>query len=213
MVIPLILSAVACNDDSPLPTEPSPTKDATLLPVFFLPQVNADWSWAAASSMAMVFHSGGNIPQCMLATIRAAQTAVDCCGLPSDVCYGVPSVSEIIDVINAGVTAGDLGAATGGTEGDYDSSALVYGFTAVSTGPLAQGELEEYINNRRPIVMRLDGLAQPHHAVIYGYDLDGDLFIHDPQFGSFTVPYTQTFDYAGTALTWTDTIIVSRQTL
>ena len=210
IAVPLIFSTIACDDDSSLPTMPAASTGTSILPVYYQPQTTQDWSWAAASAMAMVFHSGGNIYQCMLASARANQTGVNCCAVPADACYGVPSVSEVVDAISGGITAGDYGVAG---QGGLEASDVVYAFAATSMGPLDMDEVESIIGERRPIIVRFDGSFPGHHAVIYGYDEEGQLLIHDPAFGSFTVPYGTTFSYTGQVFTWTDTIIVVRQSL
>ena len=60
------------------------------------------------------------------------------------------------------------------------------------------------------MILAYQGSFSGHVVVIYGYDdsiaQSPYLFIHDPYFGSFYVPYSQSQLYSGSSF-WVDTIL------
>lgn len=64
--------------------------------------------------------------------------------------------------------------------------------------------VKSYINNGMPLIPGYSGSFMGHVVVLYGYDSKGNVYIHDPYYGSFVVPYASSFSYNGN-LYWNKT--------
>jgi hypothetical protein len=72
-------------------------------------------------------------------------------------------------------------------------------------GPISFQSVQSEINAGRPVIVAYRGSFAGHVVIIYGYDANGKVYIRDPLFGSFVVPYGTSFSYGG-QLIWSDTI-------
>ena len=63
------------------------------------------------------------------------------------------------------------------------------------------------IDNGNPFIAGYQGSFSGHVVVIYGYDVYQNLYIHDPYFGSFIVPFTNTFSYNQGSMYWAKSFI------
>ena len=70
---------------------------------------------------------------------------------------------------------------------------------------LSFAEVKRQIDQGRPIVVFYTGSFIGHFVLAYGYDASGRIYIHDPVYGTFAVPYGLTFSYQG-RLGWGATI-------
>ncbi len=65
--------------------------------------------------------------------------------------------------------------------------------------------VQSEINAGRPIIVAYRGSSAGHVVIIHGYDAQRNVYIHDPLYGSFVVPYGNSFSYGGQFI-WSDTI-------
>jgi len=71
--------------------------------------------------------------------------------------------------------------------------------------PLKMDEVKAEIDSGRPIIVVYRESFAGHVVLIYGYDDDDNLYVHDPYYGSVVVPYGNTFSYSGRMI-WAETI-------
>ena len=156
-------------------------KDYKILTVQAARQQTQVWCWAASIEMVANYF-GTAIGQCQTVTL-GYNNYYDCCAYPS-YCLTTAGEQDIITILSR------LGI----------SSYYV-------PGALAWGDVVNEINNSRPIIMTYRNSFSGHVVVIYGYDsLNRILYIHDPYYGSFEVPYASTFTYNG-SLGWSGSIM------
>jgi hypothetical protein len=156
--------------------------DTKVLGVPAIPQLTQVWCWAASSEMVLTYFNKP-APQC---SIVSYWTNLPCCPYGNGVqgCYiGAPSIAMIANAIQVG------------------------GVGALQTGaPLTFAQVKEAIATNHPVVMGYSGSFSGHVVVLHGYDAAGNIYINDPLYGSFVVPYATSGLYSGAAL-WTDSII------
>lgn len=73
--------------------------------------------------------------------------------------------------------------------------------------PLSFITLQQNINKGMPLIAAYQGSFSGHVVVIYGYDKYGNIYIRDPYYGSFIVPYSATFLYNMGSMVWSRTFI------
>ncbi len=163
------------NGNGPLP--PAITRKVLAVPL--VGQQTEVWCWAAASEMIFRYYSVGTT-QCRILT---AWVGVDCCNYPTYCRYTAPTV-EFIQQTLYGI-------------GGIRSRAI--------PRALAFHELKSEIDQGRPLIIGYQGSFAGHVVVVYGYDSAGNIYIRDPYYGSFVVPYGSTFVYSG-QMYWAATI-------
>jgi hypothetical protein len=145
------------------PTTPQPPVTQKLLNVPYVGQPqNSQWCWAACSEM--VLRSANRTgTQCQILSVK---WNADCCSFPQ-YCN------------------------TAGTFQDMIGAWQYFGnFTGTTTGPLSFSQVTQVIDSGRPFVISYQGQTFVGHVVVcYGYDIQGNVYIHDPVYGSFVVPY------------------------
>ena len=166
----------ACSESSS-PTEPSGT-GGRILTVSFVAQQTPVWCWAAVSEMVFRYYGRG-ATQCQ---ILSGWFGANCCSSPGS-CQTTGSIPAIQQTLLA----------FGGISSSY------------FPGPLTLQAVASEIDGGRPIIAAYRGSFSGHVVVIYGYDPAGNLYIHDPFYGSFVVPYAASFTYGG-QLVWAETI-------
>jgi len=77
--------------------------------------------------------------------------------------------------------------------------------SSLKLGPLSLRQIKEEISLGRPVVISYSGSFSGHVVVVFGYDALGNIHVHDPYYGTFTVPYGASFAYAG-HMRWASTI-------
>jgi PKD repeat protein len=127
-------------------------------------------AWAASVEMVLR-HNGIEQSQCQVAMTRLN---LDCCARP-DECNVGTSVEDIRDAF-------------------YRSGSLQ---SEMQVGAMALDDVRKEIAQGRPIVAMFTNGTYGYTEVIYGYDNYDNLYVHDPQSYSYTIPY-QSFIYQGT---------------
>ena len=152
-----------------------------MLPLYLVLQQTQVWCWAATSEMWLRYE-GLPGTQCEMASFWLG---APCCPFGNQIaqCYQTaPSMRAIQDVLLfGGLTTQHLQRA------------------------LTLAELKAELDARRPVMAGYQGSFGGHVVMIYGYDTQDRIMIHDPYYGTFLVPYAQTMSYAGTML-WSDTL-------
>ncbi|MDE0158860.1 MAG: C39 family peptidase [Candidatus Dadabacteria bacterium] len=175
LLIAAVSLSLLAGCEWPQPTPPR------VLDVPLVRQETEVWCWAATSEMIFRYYGSG-LSQCEILSRWVGQ---DCClfrGNP--ICFqAAPSLATIRQTL---VAFGGL------------SSVEV-------SRPLSLDEIKEEIEADRPIIAAYANTFSGHVVVIYGYDAQGNVYIRDPYFGSFTVPYGATFVYGGDKI-WSQTI-------
>jgi len=164
-------------------TMPPSLEDATLLPVAFQPQLTQVWCWSASVSMVLSYY-GAPVAQC---EIVSNTVLLDCCAFPQAAC----------------VTTGPVPAMLGALQ--YHAAL----FPGLAGRPLSFAEVKAQIDAGRPMIALYSGSFSGHAVVIFGYDDQGNIAIHDPNAGTLLVPHAVTFVYGG-QLIWADTIVMGR---
>jgi len=184
LVVVVGLGVPACE---PYPSEPSfdplpppQAQPARELPVPFVAQQTPVWCWAAVSEMVFRYYGRG-AAQCQVLT---GWVGGDCCRAPG-LCMAAAPTMEVIQQ-------------------------TLYGFAGLRSlragAPLPFEAVVREIDAGRPLIVAYRGSFSGHVVVVYGYDLrTGTVSIHDPFYGTFHVPYSQTFAYKGQLL-WIDTL-------
>jgi peptidase C39-like protein len=177
LLLLLFLLALACSEGGESPTEPSGSNDR-VLSVPLVPQQTPVWCWAAASEMIFRYYGRG-ATQCQILSVGYQQ---DCCSFPQ-FCQTTASIPAIQQTLF--------------TFGGLRSTWI--------PGPISLAAVAAEIDSGRPIIVAYRGSFSGHVVVIYGYDSNGNVFIRDPFYGTFKVPYGASFSYNG-QLFWSDTI-------
>ena len=179
LVIGASLLCIFCSDDSP--TEIESPGQGRVLSVPFAAQQTQVWCWAAVSEMILRYYNRP-IAQCQ---ILSNWYQGDCCTFPQ-FCLTTASITQIQQTL----AGHGLGSA-------YLGRALTF------------SEISSEIDLSQPIIVAYNGSFTGHVVIIYGYDPDGFVYIHDPYYGIFQrVPYGATFSYGG-QLRWSETILES----
>ena len=165
-----------CSSNGPPPPPPPPTEKVLDVPM--VAQQTEVWCWAAVTEMIFRYYNVGTT-QC---NILSEWTGVDCCSY-SNLCLH-PAPVEVIQ-----------------------RTLAAYGIRSqVINRGLSLSEVKYEIDQGRPIVVFYIGSSFVGHFVLaYGYDSSGNIYIHDPIYGTFSVPYGLTFSYQG-RLGWGATI-------
>ena len=178
ILMPVLL--IGCPDPAPSP-DLSPDYDheaARYLNVNLSRQQSQVWCWAAAIEMVSSYYGNG-AAQC---STLSYWYGADCCTY-SYYCQ------------------------TTGTEYQIQSSLSALGVSSTYLrAPLTLQQSMSEIDNGRPFIMYYYGSFSGHVVVAFGYNSEKNtLFIHDPYYGTFEVPYGQSFSYGG-GLTWRQTL-------
>lgn len=158
------------------------TQDAVILPVPPVPQLTQVWCWAATSEMVLTYFGKAGA-QC---DIVSFWTQLPCCPYGNGVsgCYvGAPTVQAIANAIQLG-----------GVSAQVVNSALTY------------QEVVQEISANHPIIIAYQGSFAGHVVVLHGFDSQSNVYIHDPMYGTFVVPYAVSGLYNGAAY-WSQSII------
>lgn len=162
-----------------------------MLPVNYQYQQTQSWCWAATSSMICYYYERP-AQQCQIVGLFMNY---NCCGNPYP-CLNRPGQLYEIQQLFGTV-----------------------GLTSNLGGPLSFDQIQSEIDAGRPVIVAYTGSFAGHVVVIDGYrkmqdmflgcvdvgELSSEVFIKDPYYGEFTVPYGLSFSYSGT-MTWTSTI-------
>lgn len=157
---------------------PASSNTKTALPVSLAPQQTEVWCWAAVIEMVSSYY-GNHAYQCQTLSYWYG---ADCCNFPG---YCV----------------------TAGTDYQIQESLNQLGMSSTfNYSPLSWNQVVNEIDAGRPFIIFYQGSFSGHVVVVYGYDSSRQtMLIHDPYFGSFEVPYGQTFTYNG-SLYWARTL-------
>jgi hypothetical protein len=140
------------------------------------------WCWAAATEMVRGY-LGYPVEQC---EVVSAWTAFNCCPPLAQQCFvAAPS----IEYVDAAIDVGPV-----------ETQLYYY--------PLNFDAVRYEIDLGHPIVIGYSGSFSGHVVVLFGYDDSGNVYIHDPNAGTFVVPYGTANLYAGSAV-WSHSIVVS----
>lgn len=172
----------ACSEGDFSPTEPTgggpQGGTQTVLSVPLVLQQTPVWCWAAVSEMVFRYYRTG-FEQCQ---ILSAWYRAPCCGAASQFCQTTASIEVIRETLGG------------------------FGIRSIHfPGPISFQAVQSEINAGRPIIVAYRGSSAGHVVVIHGYDARGNVYIRDPLFGSFVVPYGNSFSYGGQYI-WADTI-------
>ncbi|MCB9884650.1 MAG: C39 family peptidase [Planctomycetes bacterium] len=165
-------------------TGAGPGPNAVRLQIPFRGQQTAVWCWAATAEMVLTY-SGNPIPQCQMVSNWAH---LPCCSIPLAACaFAAPSIEFIQQTL------------------------FFEGLASQRAGrALSFSEVRENVLQGRPMILCYQGSFGGHVVVVYGYDdtSPGDpyIFVHDPFYGSFYVPYATSGLYSGSSV-WVDTIV------
>lgn len=140
------------------------------------------WCWAAVSEMILQYDAHV-IDQCQIVGAYLGYYNNECCYYPQ-YCQTTAPIETIQRALF------------------YYGGMMSYLYPSALT--FDQVVLE--IDAGRPIVAGYTGSFIGHVVIIYGYDAKGQLYIHDPSYGSLVVPYASTFTYGG-QLYWSATIM------
>ncbi len=169
--------AFACDELDSL-TGPEEPGAGRVLSVSLARQQTDVWCWAAVSEMVLRYY-GQQVAQCQ---ILSGWYRGDCCAFP-----GLCRTTAPIAVIQETLFAFGVGSS-------YLPRALTF------------EELAFELDAGRPIIIAYRGSFAGHVVVLYGYDPDGFVYIHDPFFGTFRrVSYGNSFSYNG-QLFWSETL-------
>lgn len=159
-------------------------KDSIRLGVPFIAQQTQVWCWAATSEMVVKHVRGPTAPsQCQM---LSAWFQGDCCSFPQLCAVAAPNLQVIQQTL-------------------YGAGGVT---SQLRGGPLTFAEAQAELDAGRPMIAAYAGAFNGHVVVIYGCDSGGNLYIHDPYYGSFTVPFHDSLTYGsvGNTLVWYDTI-------
>ena len=165
------------NSEGSSPTEPGPSGSRRILAVPYVSQQTPVWCWAAVSEMVFRYYRRPGT-QC---EILSAWFHFNCCAA-AQYCLSTASIQQIRETLGANGLRS----------------------TAVA-GPVPFQVLAAEIDAGRPLILGYRGSFAGHVVVLYGYDQANNVYIHDPYYGSFVVPYGASFSYGGQLL-WSDTI-------
>ncbi len=177
-----IISIFSCGtDDSGAYQQFAPDyshPSAYVLDVPYYPQQTEVWCWAAVIEMVSDYN---NVRALQCVTLQYWY-GYDCCNYPS-YCY------------------------TTGTEYQIQQSLYVLGIqSAFYTIPLSWDDFVFEIDNGQPIIMFYRNSFSGHVVVGFGYnDEKNTIFIHDPYYGTFEVPFGVSFSYNGSMM-WVQTL-------
>ena len=181
----IMLLSMGCGETDPLQV---PTTNYTIdyghdsakyLNVSIARQQTEVWCWAAVIEMVSSYYGNG-VAQCVTLDYWYASS---CCANPNY--CAVPGSDEQIQhsLLALGVTS------------EYIYSSLSF-----------ENSMYE-IDNGRPFIMFYQGSFIGHVVVAFGYNAAKQtLFIHDPYFGSFEVPYDEAFAYGNGSAYWSKTL-------
>lgn len=175
----LVVSA-SCSEGDFSPTEPMGGTGGGTQRVLSVPlvlQQTPVWCWAAVSEMVFRYYNRG-ATQCQ---ILSGWYQGNCCAFPQACLTTAP-----LQVIQQTLGAFGIG-------------------SAVFPGPISFQAVQNEINAGRPIIVAYRGSSAGHVVIIHGYDAQGNVYIRDPLYGSFVVPYGSSFSYGGQFI-WSDTI-------
>jgi hypothetical protein len=180
LLLPLLVTGgLSCCRKCENPVVPTQGGQVHALSVPLIPQQTQVWCWAATSEMVCRFF-GRPVNQC---EILSGWLQAPCC-IPNPFCVQAAPNLQIIQH----TLSGFCGIAS-----------------ELRNGPLTLQEIRAEIDAGRPMILAYQGSFAGHVVVLYGYSDNGFVLIHDPYYGTFTVPFTQTFVYGG-QLGWVGTI-------
>lgn len=159
-----------------------PPGGGRVLSVPLVTQQTQVWCWAAAAEMLFRYHGMG-YTQC---EVLSFLFQFNCCGFPN-ACAITATVPQIQQTLFA-----------------------FGGLSSRVVGPLSLQGVRAEIDANRPFIVTYQGSFVGHVVVIYGYDDEGNVYIRDPFYGSFVVPYAAAFTYLGQGQqVWRQTILAS----
>ena len=169
------LSLTACLQVDSEETETTGASGGRRLSLTAYSASQKEHAWSSATA-AFLHSFGSSTDPCELRSQRAFGQDAGCCGSSSSACDHPASLEEIKLLAN-------------------DDRFRAFS----STGSLDFNTVRRQIDNGNPILIQLSGF-NGQYAVIYGYDADSrQIYIHDPYYGSYLVPYGTSFTYGGFA--------------
>lgn len=172
-----ILISAGCGETAG-PTAPQSPTTSRRLPVPYVAQQTPVWCWAACSEMVLAY-KGSPEPQC---GILSDWFQFPCCLQPAACATTAP-----LEIIQATLAAHGVRS------------------TRVPS-PLPLSSVKAEIDAGRPLILAYRGSFSGHVVVLFGYDAQGNVAIHDPIYGSYpSVPFGAAFSYGG-QLSWAETL-------
>lgn len=180
LLLALVLFVAASCSEGDSPTDPMGGTGGGTQRVLSVPLVGQQtpvWCWAAVSEMVFRYYGRG-LAQCQ---ILSGWYQGNCCAVPQACLTTAP-----LQVIQQTLAAFNIR-------------------STVFPGPISFQAVQSEINAGRPIIVAYRGSSAGHVVIISGYDAQGNVYILDPLFGPFVVPYGNSFSYGGQFF-WSDTI-------
>ena len=151
---------------------------ANVLNIQLSRQQSQVWCWAATIEMVSSYYGNG-VAQC---STLSYWFGADCCTYAT-YCQTTGTEYQIQQSFSAL-----------GINSQYWPSSLMW------------EQITGEIDSGRPFIMFYLGSFSGHVVVAFGYNSDKQtLFIHDPYYGTFEVPYGQAFSYSGN-MRWVKTL-------
>jgi hypothetical protein len=161
---------------------------ARILPANYVSQQTQVWCWAAVTSEMLTYYGVQNY-QCQLVGLVTYNVVNACCGTGDPACLTTASL-ETMEYLVYQLTSGRVSM--------YEIQ-----------GALSFDQVVATIDAGNPFVIGYEGSFSGHVVLVVGYDKSSqEIYIHDPYYGIFTVPYATTFVYNG-SLVWAQTLVVN----
>ena len=139
------------------------------------------WVWAQSTWAVLEYNIGALAPA--VCEIQSNFEVFDCCASPPTCIFA-------------------------GTVATSQQSRSANGLGSVLVNALTFAQIRDEIDAGRPVMPVLTNSFPGHIVVLYGYDPQTEeIYVCDPFFGDFILPYDVTFDYGVDPLNWGTTLI------
>lgn len=85
------------------------------------------------------------------------------------------------------------------------------GINSLVTGTLSFRDIRSHINSGNPILLHYGDYYSGHYVLLHGYDNNGYLYLHEPDYGTRVIHYDDLFtkQIYGQGVFWTSSLIIS----